>query len=61
MMYNDMNTGCAEEAVSTAFHFATKAMLFYKPGLPAFDLFQNYETGKQFRQIRNLCMADGGA
>jgi UDP-N-acetylmuramoylalanine--D-glutamate ligase len=52
-----MNTGSAEEAVKTAFHFANKGdVVLLSPACASFDLFKNYEDrGTQFKQaVRNL-------
>lgn len=52
-----MNTGSAEEAVKTAFHFANKGdIVLLSPACASFDLFKNYEDrGMQFKQaVRNL-------
>jgi UDP-N-acetylmuramoylalanine--D-glutamate ligase len=52
-----MNTGSAEEAVKTAFHFANKGdVVLLSPACASFDLFKNYEDrGTQFKQaVKNL-------
>lgn len=52
-----MNTGSAEEAVKTAFHFANKGdVVLLSPACASFDLFKNYEDrGTQFKAaVRNL-------
>jgi UDP-N-acetylmuramoylalanine--D-glutamate ligase len=52
-----MNTGSAEEAVKTAFHFANKGdVVLLSPACASFDLFRNYEDrGTQFKQaVRDL-------
>ena len=47
-----VNTGSAEEAVRSAFHFASKGdVVLLSPACASFDLFKNYEDrGKQFKQ-----------
>jgi len=52
-----VNTGSAEEAVKSAFHFANKGeVVLLSPACASFDLFKNYEDrGKQFKiAVRDL-------
>jgi len=52
-----VNTASAEEAVKSAFHFATKGdVVLLSPACASFDLFKNYEDrGKQFKEaVRDL-------
>ncbi len=47
-----VNTGSAQEAVRSAFHFADKGdVVLLSPACASFDLFKNYEDrGKQFKE-----------
>lgn len=52
-----VNTGSAEEAVKSAFHFASKGdVILLSPACASFDLFKNYEDrGEQFiKAVREL-------
>ena len=52
-----VNTGSAQEAVRSAFHFANKGdVVLLSPACASFDLFKNYEDrGKQFKDaVRDL-------
>jgi UDP-N-acetylmuramoylalanine--D-glutamate ligase len=52
-----VNTGSAEEAVKSAFHFANKGeVVLLSPACASFDLFKNYEDrGNQFKiAVRDL-------
>jgi UDP-N-acetylmuramoylalanine--D-glutamate ligase len=52
-----VNTGSAQEAVKSAFHFANKGdVVLLSPACASFDLFKNYEDrGQQFKDaVRDL-------